>query len=223
MAWRSLLAGHSFYAVGAEALVALALAGSIVAIRLTGSRNGELRRELVAKSDTATEARYLTITLRRNVELSALEGAKLPEPVARRVGAMATSGLKRGAGQFLVMVYTPMVCQRALHDGLQTLVGSPVVKANGAATYVVVGVNGPADRERALLFRADGTLPFPLAFVPADTLVRALFANTDDTFDEEPIYLMLDRQLHVRSAFHADQRRPELLDLWLEHSSDATP
>jgi len=223
VAWRPLLPGRSFYAVSAQVLVALALAGSIVAVRLTGSRNGELRRELIAKSDTATQAHYLTLTLRRNVELSALEGAKLPESVARRVRAIATSGLNRSAAQFLVMVYTPMVCQRALHDGLQTLVSSPVVKANEAATYVVIGVNGPADRERALLFRADGTLPFPLVFVPADTLIRALFAKTDDTFDEEPIYLLLDRQFHVRSAFHADQRRPELLDLWLEHSSDATP
>lgn len=222
MVWKSLLLGHSFFAVSAEALVALALAGSIAAVHVTGSRNGELRRELVAKSDTATEARYLTITLRRNVELSALEGAKLPEPVAGRVRAIARPGSNPGAAQFLVMVYTPMVCQRALHDGLQTLVSSPIVKAKEAATFVVVGVNGPADRERALLYRADGTLPFPVAFVPADTLVHALFAQTDDTFDEEPIYLMVDRQLHVRSAFHADQRRPELLDLWLERSNDAT-
>jgi len=220
--WKSLLLGHSFFAVSAEALVALALAGSIAAVHVTGSRNGELRRELVAKSDTATEARYLTITLRRNVELSALEGAKLPEPVAGRVRSIARPGSNPGAAQFLVMVYTPMVCQRALHDGLQTLVSSPIVKAKEAATFVVVGVNGPADRERALLYRADGTLPFPVAFVPADTLVHALFAQTDDTFDEEPIYLMVDRQLHVRSAFHADQRRPELLDLWLERSNDAT-
>jgi hypothetical protein len=200
----------------------VALAGSIAYVLHASTQNSELRKELLAKTDTAAAAPTLTITLRRNIELSALEGARLPQPLASSVRAMAGPALNRGAAELLVMVYTPMVCQRALRAGLQTLTSSRFLKRQDVATYVVVGENGPADRERALLFRAEGTLPFPVIFLRADTLVRTLFRNTDETFDEEPVYLRLDRQLHVRSAFHADQRRPELLDFWLEHSADAT-
>jgi hypothetical protein len=215
--------GRSSYAASTEALIAVALAGSIAYVLHATAQNSDLRKELVAKSDTEAEARTLTVTLRRNIELSAIEGASLPQPLARSVRAMAAPGLNRGAAQFVVMVFTPMVCQRALRAGLQTLSSSRFLKRDDVATYVVVGENGPADRERALLFRAEGTLPFPVTFLRADTLVRTLFPNSDDTFDEEPVYLRLDRQLHVRSAFHADQRRPELLDFWLEHSDNATP
>lgn len=211
-----------WHAASVEALVALALAGSIVYVPVMRSRNSALRDELAAKAGEASEARTLSITLRRNLELSALEGFALPDPVARRVRSAAGPRSTDGATGIFVMIYTPMVCQRALRAGLQTLTSHRSLRERGLATYVVVGENGPADRERALLFRAEGTLPFPLAFLPADTLVRALFPGADDTFDEEPIYLRLDLQLNVRSAFHADQRRPELLDFWLEHSGNAT-
>lgn len=212
-----------WHAASVEALIALALASSIVYVPALHSRNTELRRELGTKEGEASEARTLGVTLRRNVQLSALEGALLPDPVARGLRSAARNRSPDHAAGILVMIYTPMVCERALRAGLQTLTTSRPLSDQGLATYVIVGENGPGDRERALLYRAEGSLPFPLAFLPTDTLGRALFPGADDTFDEEPIYLRLDPQFHVRSAFHADQRRPELLDLWLEHSGHATP
>ncbi len=212
-----------WHAASVEALVALALAGSIVYVPVASSRTNHLRSELAAKTSEAMDASTLALTLRRNIELSGLGGLTLPEPLARELSATFGQRLDRDATGLLVMIYTPMVCQRALRAGLQSISNNRSLKEQRLAPYVVVVEQSPADRERALLMREEGILRFPLTFVPADTLIRVLVPNADDTFDEEPIYLRLDRQFHVRSAFHADQLRPELLDLWLEQSGDATP
>jgi hypothetical protein len=201
----------------------LALVACIVYVPVAAKRNGQLRRELAANAGAAGDARTLAVTLRRNIALSALEGAALPEPIAGDLRASVSAHLGPNAAGLLVMIYTPMTCERSRRAGLQSLTKDrQALTQQGVVPTVVVAERGSADREGALLLRAEGLLSFPITFMPADTLIGTLFPNSDDTFDEEPIYLRLDRQLRVQSAFHADQRRPELLDLWLGQSHDAT-
>jgi hypothetical protein len=72
------------------------------------------------------------------------------------------------------------------------------------------------DRERALLFRADGLAPYPIVFVPDTIVSSALFRFKGREFADEPVYLSLSGNATIKSAFLADQKRPELLDEWLD-------
>jgi hypothetical protein len=209
--------GHrNVYAGALNVIVALAMVACIVYVPFIGSQNVRLRKQLAVEADSASAAQTLAVTLERNVALSVLEGKALPEPLGRIARSALGSRVTPAHRGFLVFVYTPMACQRAFNDGLQTLKRNRALQASGLETYALVGQQDDADRERALLLRAEGKMPFPMTFVPYDTLGAALFPKADSTFDDEPIYLRLDRNLVVLSAFHADQQLPALLDSWLE-------
>ena len=111
-----------------------------------------------------------------------------------------------------------MVCERTLNEGLTGLKGSRALKHSGRLVYVIAGERSSRDRERALLLRDEKLLPSAISFLPADSLFHLIAPADDSTYDEEPIYLRVDRHLIVLSAFHADQQRPELLKAWLETS-----
>jgi hypothetical protein len=209
-----------WFASSADAIVALAMVGAMVFVPLLGSQNAHLRAQLARQGDVDLTAQTLEVTLRRNIQLSALAGRALPAELAQRIRASLGPSAADQNGELLVMAYTPMVCERTLHEGLQSL--NDLVGRRGAtgshaiSLYALVGERAPRDRERALLLRGDGLLAFPLSFLPADSLIAELFPRADSTFDEEPLFLRLDRHFTIRSAFHADQRRPALLDTWLE-------
>lgn len=201
---------------GADLTIAFALISSAIAVPLLSSQNAQLRKDVAAQAGTASAARGLQLTLERNIRLSALDGVALPEPIAAAVRSAARGALGPGGAGLVAMVYSPMVCQRSLHNGLKSLRERRALVARGLTPLAVVGEHSTHDRERALVLRADGDLPFPVAFVPATALIGAVATRSDSTADEEPVYLYLDRNLVVRSAFHADQHRPELLDAWLD-------
>src|SRR6185437_8751684 len=134
------------------------------------SQNGRLRGQLAYAAATASAARTLEVTLRRNIQLAALDGRPLPEPLAQKVREGLGARLLRLNRGVLLVAYTPMVCERTLNDGLRSLQNSRALRASGLALYALVGERSPRDRERALLLREDGLLDFPIGFLPADSL-----------------------------------------------------
>ena len=72
------------------------------------------------------------------------------------------------------------------------------------------------EREQSLIVHAEGQYGFPLVFVSRRDVAESLFPRNDSTFVDEPVYVRLDSSLTVVAAIHGDQRRPELLNRWLE-------
>jgi hypothetical protein len=198
-----------------EAIVALALLGCIVAIPLLGSQTRALRAELASKRDSAATVGQLSLTLQRNVGLSALEGRRLPVEIRERLRPAISRSVGSGGKGAVVLVYTSMSCQRALSDGIRSVQENAHLRAARLEPMVLVAEAEHADRERALLLREEGVITAQLAFADAEHIRRTLFPAADSTFDDEPLYLLVDNELNIRSAFHADQFRPELLDAWL--------
>jgi hypothetical protein len=207
---------HRWMVGGANAVVALALAGSVLCVSLLGARNARLRQALVHQADSATLARRLSVTLTRNIQLTRLAGTVLPPDLVASLEAAAGERLRGHRNGMVVMAYTSMSCRRALEDGLRSLRDTAPWHGRGVGVYALLGQRSSGDRERAVFMRADGAMTFPFATVSAPAMTAALFPpDADSTFDEEPLYLWLSPDFTVRSAFHADQFRPELLDAWL--------
>lgn len=190
---------------GADALIALAVVAGMVLVPFVSSQNQRLRQQLAV---TTSNVRSLETTLRHNIELSALDGTVLPERLAQKM-----AGQRRGS---LVVAYTYTVCSRCLYDGLESLRTNRSLREHAISLNALVGERSPRDRERALLLREDGLLSFPITFVPNDELFGALFRHMGNEFADEPIYLRLDEHRRIQAAFQADQRRPALLDAWLD-------
>jgi len=201
--------------ISVEGVVALAMLGCIAYVPFATTQIRELQKQLASQANQIADARTFEVTARRNLALSKLEGAVLPTAVLDQVRALTAHQREMSQG-FLLMIYTPMVCQRALHDGLRSLaVRQSAAGRSLHGTMALVGVRDNGDRENALLLREEGELSAPIAFVGMDVLSTALFPPSDSTFDDEPVYLRVDASFRVESAFHADQYRPALLDTWL--------
>lgn len=207
---------RTWRAWSSDGIVAIAMLTAIVLVPVFGAQVRQLRGQLAHQADTLESARTIDLTLRRNIYLAGFAGTSLPKPIADGLAAAVGRRVAPSDGGFVVMAYTPMACEHSLFDGLQSLRENHTLKARGIATYVVVAERSLADRERVFLMRDGGLIASPIAFVSLDSMSHAFFPRADSTFDDEPIYLRLDRQLTIRSAFHADQRRPELLNAWLE-------
>jgi hypothetical protein len=200
----------------ADMTIGFALVGSAVCVPIVVSQNRKLRSDVKQAVLSAASAGTLERTVRHNIEVSALEGKTLPEPLAGKIRSSLGARLKRLDGGLLVFAYTPVVCERTLNDGLTSLQNSRALHKSDAVVYMLVGERSVHDRERALLARAQAQLTGPIAFLPADGLLSAIAPGADSAFADEPLFLRLDRDLTIRSAFHADQYRPALLDAWLE-------
>lgn len=201
-------------AAAIDGLVLLTLI--VAAILIVGLGRSTIRfRDQAATKGALLEK--LEKTVRHAIQVSSVEGTILPHSLADPI---LSWGLTSPAvlHDLLIVAYTPDVCVTCLQAGLASL---RLWNGQGAPTiHVLVGERGVKMREQALLFREDGRMPFPVSFVPVADLERALFSHLDGEQAEEPIYLLLDRKLMIRSAFQADQLRPELLDQWLKAVSN---
>lgn len=200
-----------------QAILALALVGSTVTVSILGNRTRQMQKELADLNQRVNAARNVAVTLRRNTQLTGLNGSAAPsflldaQRTARRGAALHND---RG---FVVMVYTAGACERSINDGLRSLNRATAsLAAHGLATVALKGVASAFDREQGLLLMGEGQYEFRMVFTDALKIVAALFPPSDSAFAEEPIYLRVDERSKIISAFHADQRRPELLDAWLE-------
>lgn len=176
---------------------------------------GDLAREL-------SSFQTLEETIAWNLQLSALEGTRLPDSLTTSLRPEIASEGDRPAGQTLLIVYTPTVCVSCLRAGLLSLQANRSdLESEGIFAHALIGERRRT-RESALLLREDGLLTFPMTFVPADTVLDSLPFGRQAGFTDTPLYLLLDRDLNVRSVFKADQRRSALLDQWLAAHSAPT-
>ena len=206
-------ASTSWSSLSANLVVGLALAGSAVCVPLLASANARLRTEAARRGN---DAATLTVTLNRNVQLSALAGRRLPASLATPLAKVIGPGMPRHPRGAVVMTYTSMACTRSMSDGFRSLRDTAALLERGIGVYALLGQRSPGEREKALLMRADGELPFNFATASLVDVTAALFpTGADSTFDEEPLYVWLAPDLTIRSVFHGDQRRPALLDAWL--------
>ncbi|MGQ0561856.1 MAG: hypothetical protein ACT443_08295, partial [Gemmatimonadota bacterium] len=142
-----------------------------------------------------------------------LEGPTLDLNLVVRIGSAAARQGRREVDSYLLIAYGSNVCVTCLNAGLRSL---RQWRVKASPVHAVIGEESRGDRERAALLREDSLLPYPITFVPAADLQRTLFSHLGEEHAEEPIYLLIDRQFKIRSVFQADQKRPDLLDEWLE-------
>lgn len=200
-------------ATAADAVIVLALVGAAVCVPLLSINIVRLRDR---QTQDAESFRGLERTVERHIAVSHLEGSPLPERLTSVLRPSLVSRAHNHKARVLLVAYTHTVCQRCLHDGLESLRKARATIEPSTAVHALVGERTARERERALLLRQDGLLSFPITFIPSNDLLAALYGHLQGEFADEPIYLLLDRELTVRSAFQADQRRPNLLDQWLQ-------
>lgn len=205
-----------------DVVTTLGLVGGLILVPTLGWQNLNLRQAQTQSRSAAVAS--LSETLDRLIALGGLVGTRLPDSIARRVSAVSLGdGAARAEGKLLV-AFMPTVCGACLREGLESLRTLDASKRSqgerSIAVYVVVGEHGHLDREYALRLRQQGLLPYPTTFVPNQELVSGLFQHMGGEFAEEPLYLRLDSDLRILSAFQADQRRPDLLDQWLAATAD---
>ncbi len=193
-----------------EGLVLLALAGGALAIPTLAARNRSLTVETARAKLEQTRADGLSKTFARNIGLNALNGARLPNGIAPLHGTGNALPDER-----LLFIYTPMVCEKALHDGLTSLREFQARPRHSGQVVAIVGERDQHERDVVLLLKGDALMPFPVSFVNLALLRQALYQGVDSTYEEEPLYVRLNADGTIRSAFHADQQRPELLNAWL--------
>jgi hypothetical protein len=116
----------------------------------------------------------------------------------------------------LVVAFMPSVCGLCLTQGLESVNERLQSKHPNVLLHALVGEQGMRDREDVLRYRRTGLLDLPVTFIPAEELRTALFQHMGDRFPREPLYLRVDQDLRIRTAFQGNQVKPELLDRWLE-------
>jgi hypothetical protein len=145
--------------------------------------------------------------------LSRLEGQPLPADLLDALEWEYNPGTE---ARVLLVAYTYSVCVTCLDAGLRSL-SALDWSGRSVELHALVGerTGTTADREYALLLREDGLLDFPVSFVAAKQLYAALYAHLGGELAAEPVYLILDAEGTVTSAFQAHQQDPSLLDAWL--------
>lgn len=204
--------GIKGFALGAELVIGLAVIGGMILVPLISSQNRRLKQQM---ADTTAALGTLEATMRQNIALSALQGSPFPPTLTAAIRASVPS-FPMPAKEYLLVAYTYSVCVRCLHDGLVSLQHYSSLKARSPGLIALAGEVNTRDRERALAFRADGLAPYPIVFVPDTILSSALFRFKGREFADEPVYLRVSGNATIESAFLADQKRPELLDEWLD-------
>ncbi len=202
--------------IAPEAVTTLAVVGALIFVPLLGWQNARLREQVRKQLIKDPSASVESEALRRTIEISAIEGTRLPESV---IGRMQEAVQEAGTGQnheFLVVAIMPTVCGVCLDAGLKSLQQLGLWQERGLVLHALVGEQSRSDREDALRLRQTGLLSFPITFVPAEELLSALFRHMEDEFTQEPLYLRLDNEFRILTAFQANQFRPALLDQWLE-------
>jgi len=196
---------------GVDFMSMLALLGAAASLHALDQRGATARQEL---ANNAAVSGSLEKTLTRNIAVSQMEGQVFPAPLAEGI---RQAGVVDDTKRILVVAYTPTVCLTCLFNGLESL-SRRSWSEKGILIHALVGERDgvTAARERALILREEGRLPQSISFVPMTSVDSLLFAHLGKEFAEEPIYLLLSPHLIIQSAFHADQRRPELLELWLD-------
>jgi hypothetical protein len=153
-----------------------------------------------------------------NLLLSSLEGAPLPDAFAERLRASDELAGLEGDDDVLVIAYMPTVCTTCLRSGLNSLaIVGPRLRDQGTVLHGVTSERR-GSREQVVLLRQDGFLDFPVSFIQSETFLESMPGGTSPGFTDTPLYLRLDGDLVVKSAFKADQRNGALLDQWLAAS-----
>lgn len=175
-------------------------------------------QNITLRGDVAREGRALAAleeTLVWNLRISGLEGVTLPAPWLESLRPDLATLEKGSTARTLLVVYTPTVCVTCLREGLRTIgeYHEELVRF-GIMPHGLVGERIGA-REFALFLREDGLLSFPVTFVPAEKVQGSVSWGREPGFTETPLYLLVDGEFKILTAFKADRQKASLLQKWL--------